>query len=60
MWFEGKDGEGVGEGWRGADVACVGVCCVQLVGMRGGPRVFKCFKMYFWLCFRHCYMILRL
>ena len=44
----GGDGVGVGEVWGGADVACVGGCCVQLVGMRGGPRVFDCFKMYFW------------
>ena len=52
--------EGVGEGLGGADVACVWGCCVQLVGMRGDPRVFKAFKSCFCRVCRYCYMILRL
>jgi len=46
--------EGVGEGLGGADVACVWGCCVQLVGMRVVPRVFKAFKSCFCRVCRYC------
>ena len=45
-------------GGRGRRVC--GGCCVQLVGVRGVPRVFKAFKSCFCRVCRYCYMILRL